>query len=94
MEFGTHTYYLDGGSRPANKGAAWYLQRSMLQRAWERHPGRAIFIMGYVDFGTHDEAVGGGLLRSRKAVRASDYETAVVTFDYRPKETRARRSRT
>jgi hypothetical protein len=83
-EFGTHTYYLDGGSRPANKGAAWYLQKTMLQRAWKRHPGRATFVMGYVDYATHDEAVGGGLLRSRKAVRASDYETSVVKFTYRP----------
>lgn len=82
MEFGTHTYYIDGGSRPANKGAAWYLQRWMLQRAWERDPGRAMFVMGYVDFATHDESVGGGLLRSRKALRASDYETSVVTFAF------------
>jgi hypothetical protein len=80
MEFGPHTYYIDGGSRPANKGAAWALQRSMLQRAWERHPGQATFVMGYVDYATHDDAVGGGLLRSRKAVRASDYNTSVVTF--------------
>jgi hypothetical protein len=90
MEFGTHTYYLDGGSRPANKGAAWYLQRAMLQRAWERHPREATFIMGYVDFAIHDEAVGGGLLRSRKAVRAADFETSVVSFSFQPQESRAR----
>jgi hypothetical protein len=86
MEFGPHTYYIDGGSRPANKGAAWALQRSMLQRAWERHPGRALFVMGYVDYATHDDAVGGGLLRSRKAVRASDYNTSVVTFSFQPND--------
>jgi hypothetical protein len=86
MEFGPHTYYIDGGSQPANKGAAWSLQRSMLQRAWERHPGRALFVMGYVDYATHDEAAGGGLLRSRKAVRASDYNTSVVTFSFQPND--------
>jgi hypothetical protein len=42
--------------------------------------------MGYVDYATHDEAAGGGLLRSRKAVRASDYNTSVVTFSFQPND--------
>ncbi|HTK14032.1 MAG TPA: hypothetical protein VL402_09530 [Xanthobacteraceae bacterium] len=81
-EFGAHTYYIAGGSRRSNNGAAWYLQKRMLQRAWERSGGRAKFVMGYVDYAIHDEAVGGGLLRSRRSVNASDYETSVVTFRY------------
>ena len=81
-EFGHHTYYLAGGSLHSNNGAAWYLQKLMLQRAWERSGGCATFVMGYVDYATHDEAVGGGLLRSRKSVNASDHETSVVTFRY------------
>ena len=36
MEFGPNTYYIDGGSLPANKGAAWLIQMVMLKRAWER----------------------------------------------------------
>ncbi|PTM97177.1 hypothetical protein [Mycoplana dimorpha] len=83
-EFGMHTYYLAGGSRGSNNGAAWYLQKLMLQRAWERSGGRAKFILGYVDYAIHDEAVGGGLLRSRRSVNASDHETSVVTFRYEP----------
>jgi len=81
-EFGTHTYYLAGGSRGSNNGAAWYLQKLMLQRAWERTGGCAKFVLGYVDYAIHDEAVGGGLLRSRRSVNASDHETSVVTFRY------------
>ena len=81
-EFGPHTYYLAGGSRGSNNGAAWYLQKLMLQRAWERSGGCAKFVLGYVDYAIHDEAVGGGLLRSRRSVNASDYETSVVTFRY------------
>lgn len=81
-EFGTHTYYLAGGSRASANGSGWYLQKSMLQRAWERTQGRAKFVMGYVDYATHDEAIGGGLLRSRRSVNVTDYETSIVTFFY------------
>jgi hypothetical protein len=84
MEFGPNTYYIDGGSLPANKGAAWLIQMVMLKRAWERSSGRGKFIMGYVDYATHDDAVGGGLIRSRKAVKASDYPTSIVTFTFAP----------
>jgi len=82
MEFGPNTYYIDGGSLPANKGAAWLIQMVMLKRAWERSSGRGKFIMGYVDYATHDDAIGGGLIRSRKAVKASDYPTSIVTFAF------------
>ncbi|MDQ0559883.1 hypothetical protein QO004_001665 [Rhizobium mesoamericanum] len=81
-EFGTHTYYLAGGSRGSNNGAAWYLQKLMLQRAWERSGGCAKYVLGYVDYAVHDEAVGGGLLRSRRSVNASNHETSIVTFRY------------
>ncbi|MBZ6079396.1 hypothetical protein [Microvirga puerhi] len=84
FEFGTHTYYIAGGSQPSNNGVAWYLQKLMLYRAWERTGGRATYIMGHVDYETHDETIGGGLLRSRRAVNASNYETSVITFRYRP----------
>jgi len=89
MEFGANTYYIDGGSAPANKGAAWLIQMVMLKRAWERYSGRGKFIMGYVDYATHDDAVGGGLIRSRKAVKASDHPTSVVTFTFDPQRVSA-----
>jgi hypothetical protein len=84
MEFGARTYYVDGGSVPSNKGAAWLIQMVMLRRAWERHGGTGKFVMGYVDYATHDESIGGGLIRSRKAVRSSDFPTSVVKFSYAP----------
>jgi hypothetical protein len=83
IEFGTHTYYRDGGSLAEHRGAAWYLQLAMLRRAYDRHGAAGKFIMGYVDFASHDEAVGGGLLRSRRALRVTDYPTSCVTFSYR-----------
>lgn len=87
FEFGTHTYYIDGGSRSINSGAAWYLQKSILRRTWERSQGHAKFVMGYVDYAIHDEMVSGGLLRSRRAINASEYDTSIVTFLYeRPRE--------
>jgi hypothetical protein len=86
MEFGSQTYYIDGGSLTSNKGAAWYVQMAMLRRSWERHSDGAKFVMGYVDYATHDEDIGGGLIRSRKAVRASDFPTSIVTFSFDAQE--------
>jgi hypothetical protein len=82
VEFGPHVYYANGGSRPDNGGAAWYLTLSMLRRTYERNPRTAKFIMGYVDYATHDEQVGGGLLRFRRSCRVSEYPTSVVGFAY------------
>jgi hypothetical protein len=82
IEFGPHVYYANGGSRPDNRGAAWYLTLSLLRRTYERDPAAAKFIMGYVDYATHDETIGGGLLRFRRSCRVSAYPTSVVTFAY------------
>lgn len=79
FEFGARTDYLNGGSEAENGGAAWFLMLSMLQRAYEKNPvGK--FVMGYVDHALHDDAVGAGLLRSRRACRAVAVPTSVVTF--------------
>jgi hypothetical protein len=81
VDFGPNTYYLDGGSRSDNQGASWYLLTESIRSAYDADPqGR--FVMGYVDHATHDESVGGGLLRSRQSCRVSDYPTAMVTFDH------------
>jgi len=79
LEFAGSTYYADGGSQAGNSGAAWYLITRMAQRAYDAHPhGR--FVMGYVEPAIHDEAVGGGLLRSRRSMRVTSYPTSTVTF--------------
>lgn len=80
-EFGRDAYFLDSGSLAENKGAAWAVLISMIKRSYERSPSGK-FIMGYVDYALHDEELGGGLLRSRAACRASDYPTSVVSFRY------------
>lgn len=80
--FGRNTYYHDGGSVPDNHGAAWFLTVEMLRAAYERDP-RGRFVMGYVDPQLHDEQLGGGLLRSRRACRVTDSPTSVVTFSWR-----------
>ncbi|HET6971783.1 MAG TPA: GNAT family N-acetyltransferase [Phenylobacterium sp.] len=78
-EVGDNFWYLDAASAPDNGGAAWTLLLAMLKRAYERCP-TGKFIMGYVDYAIHDEAQGGGLLRSRQACRVQDYPTSILTF--------------
>lgn len=80
IEFGGHTYYLEGASRAGNGGAAWYLILAMLRRAYDRDPAGK-FIMGYIDPATDQD---GGLMRSRAACRVSDYPTSVIRFRYDP----------
>ncbi|WP_309605283.1 hypothetical protein [Phenylobacterium sp.] len=80
-DFGANTYYLEGASEPGNQGASWALLVSMIQRAYVRNP-KGTFIMGYVNYATHDEEVSGGLLRARTACRVSDYPTSVIRFHY------------
>jgi hypothetical protein len=82
VEFGPHIYYDSGGSQPDNGGAAWHLTLAMLRRTYERNPRAAKFIMGYVDYATHDEKIGGGLLRFRRSCRVTAYPTSVVRFSY------------
>lgn len=77
-EFGPHTYYLAGASLGASDGAAWYLQKRMLQRAWERSGDRARFVAGNIGYVPLDE----GVLRSRKSINVADFATSVVTFRY------------
>jgi hypothetical protein len=79
VEFGQFTYYLEGASAPNNGGGAWYLLIAMLKRAYDRAP-HGKFIMGYVDYAVHREEVGGGLLRSRRSCRVTDYPTSVIRF--------------
>ena len=80
-EFGANTYYLEGASEPGNQGASWALLVSMIQRAYVRNP-KGTFIMGYVNYATHDEEVSGGLLSARTACRVSEYPTSVIRFQY------------
>jgi hypothetical protein len=79
---GANTYYIYGGQAAGSSGANWYLLKEMTRAAFEAAPSSR-FIMGYVDYAMHDESVGGGLLRARRALRASDFETSMVEFDYR-----------
>ena len=81
-EFGQNTYYLEGASASNNRGAAWQLLIEMLRRAYGRTP-TGKFIMGYIDYSTHDDEKSSGLLRSRQACRVTDYATSMVWFRYR-----------
>ena len=77
--FNDKIYYLDGGRDTATRGAAWYLTIEMLRICYARAP-KGKFIMGYVDYALHDDAVGGGLLRSRQSCRTTDLTTTIVSF--------------
>lgn len=81
IEFGRNTYYWESASVPNNHGAQWALLISAIKEAYERDP-RGRFVMGYVNYALYDEKVGGGLVRSREAVRAVDFATSVVVFRY------------
>lgn len=79
--FGGDTYYTDGASASDNTGASWYLMLQMLEDAYRRDPAGK-FVMGYVDRATHDDSVGGGLLRSRMSCRVTDFDTEIVQFEW------------
>jgi hypothetical protein len=90
IAFGRHSHYLGGGgSRGSGRGgdsrgdagAGWLVMRALLQLAQARGPG-AQFIMGPFEAARHDEALGGGLLRSRRACRVSDVPAAITRFSF------------
>jgi hypothetical protein len=82
-QVGDRTYYIFGGQKAGSGGANWYLLKEMTRAAFEAAPtGR--FVMGNVDYAVHEEASGGGLLRARRALRVTDFETSMVNFTYRP----------
>ena len=84
MTFAGDTYYAEGGSESSNHGASWYLMTQMVERAYTAHPSGS-FIMGYMEPSLHDEEVGGGLLRSRRSLRARSHPGSIVTFQWSPR---------
>ena len=63
-------------------GGSWALQLAMLRRAYDRSPtGR--FLLGYTDLPVADQSAE-GLLRSRRSLRASDWPTSLVRFEWAP----------
>lgn len=80
IAFGRHSHYLGGGSQ-RDAGSGWLVMRALLQQAQARGPG-AQFIMGPFEAARHDEALGGGLLRSRRACRVTDVPAAITRFSF------------
>jgi hypothetical protein len=81
FRFGSCTYYFDGGSAGGHSGASWFLMMNMLREAYERAlDGK--FVMGYFDYATYAEEVGGGLVRSRRSCRVTDYPTSIGDFTW------------
>jgi hypothetical protein len=78
---GSNVWYLSAASERENGGAAWRLLIEMLRFSYERSP-KGKFVMGHVDYAIHDEAEGGGLLRSRRSCRTTDYPASIVSFRY------------
>jgi hypothetical protein len=74
IDFGPNTYYVEGGSRADNEGAAWYLITAMLKRAFHRSSSGK-FVMGCV---LNDP----GLECSRNQCRVTSYPSSIVEFDY------------
>jgi hypothetical protein len=76
---GPNFWYINAASERENGGAAWKLLIEMLRFSYERAP-QGKFVMGHVDYAIHDDAEGGGLLRSRRSCRVTDYPASIVTF--------------
>jgi hypothetical protein len=84
VEFADFHYYLDGAAGAETEGGGWFLQLSMLRRAYERTP-KGKFLLGYTDLPVGDQTAE-GLLRSRRSLRASDWPSCLLRFDWRPVE--------
>jgi hypothetical protein len=82
IEFGQITFYLEGGSRTNNNGAAWMVLLSTIKRAYERTNGCGRFIMGAVNPAISDTPPWQGLARSRKQCLATQHPASVLTFAY------------
>lgn len=82
VEFGDVHYYLDGAAASDTDGGAWALQLAMLKRAYDRSP-KGRFLLGYTDLPVADQSAE-GLLRSRRSLRASDWPTSLVRFQWAP----------
>ena len=81
VEFGPHTYYLDGATAAGSGGAGWRLMLTLLGRAFARAPEGKL-LLGYVYDSTR-ERLPDGLMRSRRSLRHSDWPTSIVAFDWR-----------
>jgi hypothetical protein len=82
VEFSDIHYYLDGAAANETEGGGWFLQLAMLRRAYERTPNGK-FLLGYTDLPLDDQTAE-GLLRSRRSLRASDWPSSLVRFDWKP----------
>ncbi len=83
VEFGSKTYYLNGGSASEANGAAWYMLLWLAERAFERHP-KGKFMIGYADSPPIDPIAAKGLLHSRRGLRVSEWSTSRVGFHWTP----------
>ena len=74
IDFGDHTYYIEGGCRTPNNGAAWHLLLCMLRRTYGRTGSTGKFVMGC---GGESST---GLARSRQQCRVTSHPTSIVFF--------------
>lgn len=79
VEFGQNTYYLLGGSRADNGGAAWLLMLTMIRRAYDRTGGTGKFMMGAV---RACEPGWENLSRSREQCRVNEFASSTLAFSY------------
>jgi len=82
IRFGLNTFYLEGGSRKQNNGAAWHLLMVMIERAWRESQGRGAFVMGSDDRSQAGSKAWDGLAQSRRQCRAKSLPISVVRFAF------------
>jgi hypothetical protein len=84
IRFGINTFYLEGGSRKHNNGAAWHLLMVMIERAWRESHGRGVFVMGSDDRSQAGSKAWDGLAQSRRQCRVKSLPISVVRFTFSP----------
>lgn len=82
IRFGRNTFYMEGGSRRPNHGAAWRLLMEAIERAWQISDGRGLFVMGSDDRTQVGDSAWDGLAHSRRQCRIRCIETSTLRFRY------------
>ncbi len=81
VEFGSSTFYLDGGSAGVNDGVSWHLLAAMIERSYRRNP-RGCFVMGHEEDANRTGTGWDNLVRSRLQCQAERVPSDEVCFDY------------
>lgn len=82
IELGGNHFFLEAAAEASRSGAASYLLRAMIKRAYLRSNGKGTFVFGPDDHRQQGNPAWEGLVRSREQWKATPHATSVVAFSY------------